>query len=247
MTAPESSGYRRTILWLGGSAIAAVLIGLIFGPVSRALFSEELQGEVIVLAIPFIGYFAAIILLFILAVALIGMRFHGLVPQRTHRPVEFTTIAGILIGIFALFQPWNLAPYQYGFGVLLYATLAFILWSHVMPRGARDAALPVFTPRATLLATLGALVVTSILFVSLALTARPEEPYGMRQRRWDSLREEQQLAVVATAWRDYRFITLPTLLVFSALPGFALFFLVREAVTSSGSEAAPTEDPIAAT
>ncbi len=217
---------------LGGSALVAVVIGLVFGPISRALFSEELQGEVIVLAIPFVGYFAAIILLFILAVALIGQRFHQAVPFRTHRAVEFTTIAGILIGIVALFQPLDLSPYRYGFSVLLYATLAFILWSHVAPRGAReDDALPNFTPRATLLASLSGLLITALLVVSLAFSATPTEPYGLCQRRWDSMREEQKQEVIASAQRDYRFFTLPALLVYSALPGFVTFFLIREIAT----------------
>ena len=231
-TVPERSRYRGPIVGLGGSALAAAVIGLLFGPISRAFLSEELQGEVIVLAIPFVGYFAAIILLFILAVALIGQRFHQAVPARTHRPVEFTTIAGILIGIVALFQPLDLSPYRYGFSVLLYATLAFILWSHVAPRrDGEDASLPDFTPRATLIARSSGLLITALLVVGLALSARPAEPYGLRQRRWDAMREEQQQEVIASAQRNYRFITLPALLVYSALPGFAAFFLIREIAT----------------
>lgn len=234
------SPYRGPILWLGGSALVSLLIGLLFGLVRPALLPESLQGEVIVLAIPFIGIFAAIILVFILAVALLGQRFHRRVPLRTHRPVELTTIAGILIGIVAMFQPWSRSPYQYGFSVLLYATLAFIVWSHVAPRGrADDDARPDFSRRATSIALAVALVVAALLFAGLAVSAQPQEPYGMRQRRWDTLREEQKIEVRSAALREYRLATLPALLVFAALPGLVGFFLVREIVTP----ARPDDDP----
>lgn len=227
--APRPSSYVRTIAWLGGSAAVAALIGLLFTPFSRAFLSEELQAEVIIAAIPFVGYFAAIILIFILVVALIGQRFHQAVPFRTHQPVELIAIAGILVGIVALFQPWSQSPYQFGFSTLLYATLGFILWSHVAPRGARDDDdLPPFGGRATAIGVVGALVVTVLIFAPLALSARPEEPYGLRQRRWDAMREEQKLEVVADAQRQYRFVTVPVLLLFSALPGAAAFYLLRE-------------------
>jgi hypothetical protein len=227
--APRPSSYGRTIAWLGGSAAVSVLIGLLFTPFSRAFLSEEQQAEVIISAIPFVGYFAAIILLFILVVALLGQRFHQAVPFRTHQPIEFTAIAGILIGIVALFQPWSQSPYQYGFNTLLYATLGFILWSHVAPRGPRDDLdLPPFTRRAITIGVVGALLVTLLIFVPFSLSARPEEPYGWRQRRWDAMREEQKIEVIADARRTHRFVTLPVLFIFSALPGLATFYLLRE-------------------
>jgi hypothetical protein len=247
--APRPTSYVRTIAWLGGSAVVSVLIGLLFTPFSRAFLSEEQQAEVIISAIPFVGYFAAIILVFILVVALLGQRFHQAVPFRTHQPIEFTAIAGILVGIVALFQPWSQSPYQFGFSTLLYATLGFILWSHVAPRGARDDLdLPPFSSRAITIGVMGALLVTLLIFVPLSLSARPEEPYGLRQRRWDSMREEQQIEVVAEARRTHRFVTLPVLLLFSALPGIATFYLLREVASPRGGAGArPSEERSATT
>ena len=119
--------YWELVRRLGGSALIALLIGLVFTPISRVLFSDELRSEVIIQAIPFVTYFAAIILLFVLVVALTAKWLHLSIPFRTHRAVEFTTIAGILVGIVALFQPWHQRPYRYAFNVLLFATLGFIL------------------------------------------------------------------------------------------------------------------------
>ena len=230
-SAPRSK-YRGPIKWLGGSALGAFLIGLVFIPFSRAVLSEAARREVIVQAIPFVAIFVAILLLFILSVALVGLRWHLLVPARTHRVVEFTTIVGIIAGIFFLFQPWHLAPYHYGFGMLLGSTLAFIVWSHIAPRGTKDdALLPPFTRRATVAGILAALLLSGAIFAYYAVDAQPAEPYGMRARRWATLNEAQQAEVVATAATDYRRIYLPFLALYSLIPGFAVFFIVREALT----------------
>ena len=237
--------YRGPITWLGGSALLAFLIGLLFTPFSRAVLSEAAQREVIVRAIPFVAVFIAILLLFILSVALVGLRWHLLVPARTHSAVELTTIAGIAAGIFFLFQPWHLAPYHYGFGMLLGSTLAFIVWSHIAPRGKKDdALLPPFTRRATVTGVLAALLLSGVIFAYYAVDAQPAEPYGMRARRWATLSEAQQVEVVAAASADYRRIYLPFLALYSLIPGLAAFFIVREALTPKGRlEPTPTGDP----
>ena len=45
-----------------------------------------------------------------------------------------TLIGGILLGILGMFQPWVFGLYKTGFFVLLFSTLGFILWSHVVPK-----------------------------------------------------------------------------------------------------------------
>ena len=242
-TSARANKYRGPVTWLGGSAVVAFLIGLVFTPFSRAVLSEAARREVIVQAIPFVAVFVAILLLFILSVAVVGLRWHLLVPARTHRLVELTTIVGILAGIFFLFQPWHIAPYHYGFGMLLGATLAFIVWSHIAPRGTKDdALLPPFTRRATVVAIVAAAVVSGAVFANYTVDARPQEPYGMRARRWATLNEEQQAEVVAAAATDYRRIYLPFLVLYSLIPGFGVFFIVREALTPKG-KLEPTSTP----
>ena len=49
-------------------------------------------------------------------------------PDDIHLPT-------FLEGIVGMFQPWSFAGYRYGFMLLFFSTLAFILWSHVVPKG----------------------------------------------------------------------------------------------------------------
>ncbi|UCH27024.1 MAG: hypothetical protein JSV66_05110 [Trueperaceae bacterium] len=236
-----SSKYWGSIRGLGGAALIVTLVGLFFRPFSRAVFSEEVRGDVIVQAIPFVAFFVAIILLFILSIALLSIRLHVTVPNRTHRAVELITILGIVAGIVFLFQSWSMTPYRYGFTLLLLSTLSFILWSHIVPRSAKDdASLPAFTRRATTVAVVSGLMVAGILFTGLSQGARPEEPYGMRQRRWDFLDEQQQADIAITARNDYRRVTLPFLTLYSLFPALVVFFVLRESLTPR-DEAVPAE------
>jgi hypothetical protein len=41
------------------------------------------------------------------------------------------------MGVVGMFQPWLQILYKFGFLVLLVSTLAFILWSHIVPQGVR--------------------------------------------------------------------------------------------------------------
>jgi hypothetical protein len=79
--------------------------------------------------------FAAIILGFIAIIIVVGSMLNDNVPARTHRIIEQILIAGIVLGVVGMFQPWIFEGYKYGFLVLLISTLGFIVWSHVSPKG----------------------------------------------------------------------------------------------------------------
>ena len=72
----KAKNYWEVIRALGSWAVVAFLFGLLFKPVLQNLFPVELRDDVIVLALPFVAYFAAILLLFILGVNLISPRLH---------------------------------------------------------------------------------------------------------------------------------------------------------------------------
>jgi hypothetical protein len=61
----------------------------------------------------------------------------GRVPQRVYGLIESIIIAGIVIGVIGMFQPWIHLGFRVGFHLLLASTLAFIVWSHITPRIAR--------------------------------------------------------------------------------------------------------------
>ena len=232
VSGPTKNKYWGYVRGLGGAAIIAAIIGAVFNSAVRPLLSERIRNEVIITAIPFISIFAAVLLLFILSVALLGVRFHMTLPARTHRAVEYTIIASILIGVVALFQSWSIAPYTFGLGLLLFSVLAFIVWSHVAPRNKRDdATLPKFSSRATTTGIIAGLVVAALVFGSFAASSVPREPYGVRQRQWNTYSDERKAEAREDAVRAYRTAYLPFFVIYGALPGLVAFFLTRELIT----------------
>ena len=116
--------------------IAALLI--VFGFVASRLIptlvtEQQLATNVLLSAIPFILIFVGILLLYLTLIVLVASSLNGLVSQRAFRIVTRVIIAGILLGILGMFQPWVMAFYTRGFSVLMIATLSYILWSHVTP------------------------------------------------------------------------------------------------------------------
>jgi hypothetical protein len=56
------------------------------------------------------------------------------ISENVYRPVERLLIAGIVLGVIGMFQPFAVILYTIGFIVLLVSTLSFIFWSHIVPR-----------------------------------------------------------------------------------------------------------------
>lgn len=122
------------IIWIVGLLIA----GLAAGPLINAVATpQQLADNVLLNALPFILIFVAIILTFIALIVATGSLLNHRIPERAYRPVERLLIAGIVLGVIGMFQPWALIFYQVGFMVLLISTLGFILWSHIIPARAR--------------------------------------------------------------------------------------------------------------
>jgi hypothetical protein len=116
------------------SIVILLILGAIAGPVIQSNATEEqLATNVLLAAIPFILIFVAILLAFIAVIALVGSVLNNRVSEGTYRWVERIIIAGIVFGVIGMFQPWLFVFYRYGFLLLLFSTLAFILWSHVSP------------------------------------------------------------------------------------------------------------------
>jgi len=85
----------------------------------------------------FVTGFLAILMAFIFfGIVFVSRELDGKVPQRTYDRIEGIIIAGILLGIVGMFQPWKHAIYRLGFSVLFVSFLAFNVWSHVTPQAA---------------------------------------------------------------------------------------------------------------
>ncbi len=126
----------RVPLGLPIAVVVLVILGAVANPVISSIFSEkQISTNVIISAIPFVCFFAAIVLSFITLVAFVANLLNHNIPPEVYRPIELALIGGIGLGIFGMFQPWLFIAFRVGFFLLLFSTLGFILWSHVIPRG----------------------------------------------------------------------------------------------------------------
>lgn len=206
-----------------------IAIGVISGQFGDQIFSEEARGSVLISAIPFVTIFVAILLAFILLIVLSSIRLSGAVSRRAYQPIERIIIAGILIGVVAMFQPWKTFIYEYGFLTLLVSTLLFMIWSHITPASARqkhrEAALD---RRAHIVGLAAAIIVTVLVAYALSSAAKPEEPYGVGRSVWNFMSDEDKAITVAEAESEYTGLVIPLFILLSTLPGAISYFGFRE-------------------
>lgn len=115
---------------------AVVLLGLSFAarPLIVAAAPEQADTNVLLIAIPFLLVFVPIILAYMALIVFVGKLIGDRVPETVHRVIEYIFIVGITLGIVGMFQPWLFALFKISFLTLLFSTLGFILWSHVMAK-----------------------------------------------------------------------------------------------------------------
>ena len=133
----ENSEEKRSGVPIGMpiAAVILLILGLIALPlVNNYTTEEQLASNVILAAIPFILIFASILIAFMSFVWFLASRLSDNISEKTYRPIELVLIAGILLGVFLIFQPWVFELFRIGFFLLLASTLAFIAWSHVRPK-----------------------------------------------------------------------------------------------------------------
>lgn len=84
-------------------------------------------------AVLFIVGFLIILGLFIRFINIVSKRLSDHIAQDRFDRIERIIIGGIILGVVGMFQPWIFIGYKYGFLLLLFSTLAFIVWSHITP------------------------------------------------------------------------------------------------------------------
>jgi hypothetical protein len=113
---------------------AIVLLALSFAarPVLGALMPDlQTSKNVLLLAIPFLMIFVPIILLFMALIVFVSKILYQRVPEQAYKVVEYVFIAGIVVGILSMFQPWTFLLFKPGFFILFGSLLGFMIWSHV--------------------------------------------------------------------------------------------------------------------
>src|SRR5688572_24576923 len=105
-------------------AIAILLVvAVVAPPISRAIIPpEEMDKAILVIGLPFIAIFVAIILGFIYLIFVAASRLNHRIAQRVYRPIESIIIGSILLGVFGMFQPFSIVGYQLGLPLLILAT-----------------------------------------------------------------------------------------------------------------------------
>jgi hypothetical protein len=112
-----------------------IILGIVSGPLIRATVSEEqLARNILLGGIPFILIFVAIVLVFITLISATASMLNNNVSPKVHRIIEVIFIFGIVAGMIGMFQPWLFSAFKYSFMTLLFSTLGFILWSHILPK-----------------------------------------------------------------------------------------------------------------
>lgn len=236
--------YWGPIKWLGGIAIIAIVFGILFPILTGSIADEGTRNSVLFQAIPFVAFFIAVLLLYILIIVLVALRYNGKMPRRLYRPVELLTVIGILGGVVLLFQSLHFVGYRYGFVMLLGSTLAFILWSHVLPASAKaDLPVPRLTTLHHLIGGAAGIAILILLVTSAASANQPQAPYGIRQRVWNSYDEARQAEIARVATSDFTNIELPFLVVFNLLPALLVYFAVRELAAALFSHSTTREVP----
>ncbi len=84
-------------------------------------------------AITFLVGFLGVLFAYIFLIRWVAAQLNERIDARRFARIERIFIGGIVLGVVCMFQPWFFLGYRYGFLLLLFSTLAFILWSHVTP------------------------------------------------------------------------------------------------------------------
>ena len=116
-------------------ATVCLVLGLLAGPFINARATpEQLADNILLSAIPFVLVFVGILLYFITLIVILARLLDNNISPRIHSIILSLLIAGIVLGILGMFQPWLFQAYKYGFILLLFSTFGYIVWSHVTPK-----------------------------------------------------------------------------------------------------------------
>jgi uncharacterized membrane protein YfcA len=86
----------------------------------------------------FIATVVILVVALILFIAFLMSRLNGKISPKIQAPLLWVVIAGILFGIFGLYQPFSKELFGIAFPVLLYSVLGYTVWSHIVPRSKKE-------------------------------------------------------------------------------------------------------------
>jgi hypothetical protein len=84
-------------------------------------------------AMVFLAGFLTILFAFVFFIRWVGGRLNDRIDAQRFARVERALIGAIVFGVVCMFQPWFFWGFRYGFLLVLFSTLGFIVWSHITP------------------------------------------------------------------------------------------------------------------
>lgn len=119
--------------------VIASIVFLVLGLLARPLISnlatpEQMAKNVLLNAIPFILIFISILLVYVTIIIIVGNLLNNKISVPIYKIIDYILIAGIVLGVLSMFQPWSLQVYKYGFMVLFFSVFGYIIWSHTTPK-----------------------------------------------------------------------------------------------------------------
>jgi len=125
----EQNSSKRVVVRPLVISIAFVVFFQILNQVVPTMVSPAI-GDIV----RFITNFATILLGGAFFLAFVAANVNGKIPRGIHSKVEIVIIFFLVVGIISMFQPISVEIYGVGFNVLMFALLAFIVWSHLTPK-----------------------------------------------------------------------------------------------------------------
>jgi hypothetical protein len=126
---------KRLLLGMLVAAILLWIVGALADPVIQQNTTvQDRTDNAILGGISFILIFIGIIVAFIDLVILLATKLNHNIPQSVYSPVLNILIAGIVLGVIGMFQPFLFVLYQVGFVLLFLSLIGFMVWGHLVPR-----------------------------------------------------------------------------------------------------------------
>jgi hypothetical protein len=131
-----SKGRKRLLIGMLIVAIGFIVLGVIDTQIIQATTTQQERADnPLVGGVPFLLIFIGILLSYIDFIIWLATKLNNKISEKVFRPIERILIAGIVLGVIGMFQPFTVTLYTLGFIVLFVSLLSYIAWSHVVPRG----------------------------------------------------------------------------------------------------------------
>jgi len=115
-------------------SVAITILGILYQNFVLTGIPEQTRiDNVILIAVPFICYFVAILLVYIFIINMSGQLLSGRVSEKLYKVLNLILIVGIILGIILMLQPFSMVLFKISFMIVLISLLLFMLWSHVTP------------------------------------------------------------------------------------------------------------------